>query len=85
MWVIAWEVLREPMFLLLVGASVIYLMLGDISEALVLFASVFVVMAITFHQERKTERALEALRELASPHAKVLRDGEWQSVPGREL
>ena len=42
-------------------------------------------MGITFYQERKTERALEALRELASPRAKVLRDGEWQSVPGREV
>ena len=85
LWAIAWEVVREPMFLLLIGASAIYLVLGDIREALVLFASVFVVMGITFHQERKTERALEALRELASPRAKVLRDGEWQSVPGREV
>ncbi len=85
LWVIAWEVVREPMFLLLVGASAIYLVLGDIREALVLFASVFVVMGITFYQERKTERALEALRELANPRAQVLRDGEWQSVPGREV
>ena len=42
-------------------------------------------MGITFYQERKTERALEALRELASPRAQVLRNGEWQSVPGREV
>lgn len=82
---IAWEVVREPMFLLLIGASTIYLVLGDVREALVLFASVFVVMGIAFYQERKTERALEALRELASPRAKVLRDGEWQSVAGREV
>jgi len=85
LWSIAWEVVREPMFLLLIGASVIYLLLGDMREALVLFASVFVVMGITFHQERKTERALEALRELASPRAQVLRDGEWQSVSAREV
>jgi len=84
-WAIAWEVVREPMFALLIGASAIYLVLGDIREALVLFASVFVVMGITFYQERKTERALEALRELASPRAKVLRDGEWRSLPGREV
>ena len=84
-WAIAWEVVREPMFLLLIGASVIYLLLGDLREALVLFASVFVVMGITFFQERKTERALEALRELSSPRAQVLRDGEWQFVAGREL
>jgi Ca2+-transporting ATPase len=84
LWAIAWEVVREPMFLLLIGASTIYLVLGDVREALVLFASVFVVVGITFYQERKTERALEALRELSSPRAQVLRDGEWQSVPGRE-
>ena len=85
LWAIAWEVVREPMFLLLIGASTIYLVLGDVREALVLFASVFVVMGITFYQERKTERALEALRELASPRAQVWRDGEWQFVPGREV
>src|SRR5690349_8633728 len=82
---IAWETVREPMFLLLIAGSTIYLVLGDIREALVLGASVFVVMGITFHQERKTERALDALRELASPRAQVLRDGEWQRVPAREV
>ena len=85
LWAIAWEVVREPMFLLLIAASAIYLVLGDIREALVLLASVFVVMGITFYQERKTERALEALRELSSPRARVLRDDEWQFVPGREV
>src|SRR5207248_419684 len=85
LWAIAWEVVREPMFLLLIAASVIYFVLGELREAMVLFASVFVMMGITFHQERKTERALEALRELSSPRTQVLRDGEWSSVPGREL
>jgi len=84
-WAIAWEVVREPMFLLLLSASTIYLILGDVREALVLFASVFVVIGITFHQERKTERALEALRELSSPRTQVWRSGEWQFVPGREI
>ena len=50
-----------------------------------LLASVFVVIGITFYQERKTERALDALRELSSPRAQVLRDGEWRSVAGREV
>ena len=84
-WAIAWEVVREPMFLLLIAAAAIYLALGDLREALALLASVFVMIGITFYQERKTERALEALRELASPRAQVLRDGEWRSVPGREV
>src|SRR5512135_423669 len=82
---IAWQVLQEPMFLLLIGACTIYLVLGDVRESVVLFASVFVVVGITFFQERKTERALEALRELASPRTQVLRDGHWRIVPGREI
>jgi Ca2+-transporting ATPase len=82
---IAWEVAREPMFLMLLAAAAIYVALGDHREALVLAASVVVVMALTFHQERKSERALEALRELSSPRALVLRDGEWKRVAGREV
>ncbi|OGA53954.1 MAG: ATPase [Betaproteobacteria bacterium RIFCSPLOWO2_12_FULL_62_58] len=82
---IALEVIREPMFLLLVAAGAIYLALGDLNEALVLLASVFVVMGITIYQERKTERALEALRDLTSPRAFVVRDGGKQRIAGREV
>jgi hypothetical protein len=63
---IAFDVVREPMFLLLVACGVIYMILGDHEEALMLLGFVFVVMGITLYQERKTERALEALR---SPNA----------------
>lgn len=82
---IAFEVVREPMFLLLVAASTIYLLLGDLYEALVLFVSVFVVVGITIYQEHKTERALEALRDLSSPRALVVRDGRKQRIAGREV
>lgn len=82
---IALEVIREPMFLLLVACGIIYLMLGDIEEALMLLGFVFVVMGITFYQERKTERALEALRDLSSPRARVIRDGVEKRIPGREV
>ncbi|MGV3655430.1 MAG: cation-transporting P-type ATPase [Noviherbaspirillum sp.] len=63
------EVVREPMFLLLLAAGGIYLVLGDLGDALMLLAFVFVSMAITIVQERKTERALDALRRLSSPRA----------------
>ena len=82
---IALEVVREPMFLLLVAAAVIYLALGDVREALILGASVVVVMAITVAQERKTERALEALRDLSSPRALVVRDGAEGRIAGAEV
>ncbi len=68
---IALEVVREPMFLLLVAAGAIYLLLGDVSDALMLLGFVCVVMAITIYQENKTERVLEALRDLTSPRALV--------------
>jgi len=82
---IALEVMREPMFLLLLAGCGIYLLLGDLREALVLAASVIVVMAITVVQERRTERALEALRDLSSPRAHVIRDGAEQRIAGAEV
>jgi len=83
--VIALEVAREPMFLLLIASVSIYLALGDLREALVLSFSLFVILGITIFQQRKTERALEALRDLSSPRALVVRDGEQQRIAGREV
>jgi len=82
---IAFDVVREPMFLLLIAAGGLYLVLGDLEEALMLLAFVFVIIGITLYQERKTERALEALRDLSSPRALVIRDGEQKRIPGREV
>ena len=76
------SVSREPMFLLLIGAASLYVVLGDVREALVLAASIVVVLGITVVQERRTERALEALRDLSSPRALVVRDGREQPVAG---
>lgn len=82
---IAFEVAKEPMFLLLVSGGLIYLLLGDLQGALMLLGFVFVVMGITLFQERKTERALEALRGLSSPRALVIRDGEHKRIAGKEV
>ena len=82
---IAYDVVREPMFLLLVAAGILYLVLGDKEEALMLLGFVFVVMSITLYQERKTQRALEALRDLSSPRALVIRDGVERRIAGREV
>ncbi|HEX8949150.1 MAG TPA: HAD-IC family P-type ATPase, partial [Dissulfurispiraceae bacterium] len=82
---IAFEVAREPMFLLLIAGGAIYLSLGSIHEAIMLLGFVFVVMGITLYQERKTERAIEALRDLSSPRASVVRNGGQRRIPGREV
>ena len=82
---IVFEVIREPMFLLLLAAAAIYLVLGDLHEALMLLFFVCVVMGITLYQSHKTERVLQALRDLTSPRALVLRDGEKQRIAGNEV
>ncbi len=79
------EVAREPMFLLLVTSGLIYFFLGDITEAVMLMSFVLVIIGITVYQERKTERALEALRNLSSPRALVIRDGQQRRIAGREV
>ena len=82
---ITFGVLQEPMFMLLIACGTLYLVLGDLEEALMLLGFVVVVMGITLYQERRTERALEALRDLSSPRALVIRDGEQKRIPAREL
>ena len=79
------EVVREPMFLMLVAAGALYLLMGSPGDALMLLGFVFVVMAITIIQERRTERALDALRDLSSPRALVIRGGVRRRLAGREV
>jgi len=85
LWRIALGVMREPMFALLIGAAVIYAMIGDRAEAalLLLFATISVTIAIV--QQGRSEKALEALRDLTSPRALVIRDGQRLRIPGREV
>jgi len=82
---IAFGVVQEPMFLLLVACGTLYLLLGDVQEGLMLLSFVFVIMGIEFYQEKKTEKALDALKDLASPRALVIRDGETIRIPGKEV
>lgn len=74
------RVVSEPMLLLLIGSGIIYLFLGEVKDALMLSSFVLVVIGITFYQERKTEKTLEALRNLSSPRALVVRDGERKRI-----
>jgi Ca2+-transporting ATPase len=82
---IASDVLREPMLALLLAGGAIYLALGDLREALILLAFATVSIVITVVQETRTERVLEALRDLSSPRALVIRDGVRRRIPGREV
>ena len=76
------EVFREPMFALLLGGGLVYLLLGDLKEALILLVFAVLSVAITVVQETRTERVLEALRDLTSPRALVIRDGARKRIAG---
>jgi Ca2+-transporting ATPase len=79
-------VLREPMFLLLLICAGIYLALGDMQEAAILFVCVLLVLAITIVQTRRTDKAVAALRDLSSPRALVVRGGvERKRIAGAEV
>jgi len=82
---IVWSVLREPMFLLLMAAGLIYLAVGDTREALILMGFVVVIMLTTVLQERRTDNALEALRDLSSPRAMAIRGGQTVQLAGRDV
>jgi P-type Ca2+ transporter type 2C len=82
---IAIEVLREPMLALLLVGGGVYLALGDLKEAVILLAFATMSILITVVQETRTERVLEALRDLTSPRALVIRDGERKRIAGRDV
>lgn len=82
---IAYEIFKEPMFGLLVGAGIIYLILGDLEEAILLLIFATLSVGIAILQENRSENVLKALRNLASPRALVVRDGQRLRIPGREV
>jgi P-type Ca2+ transporter type 2C len=82
---IVFEVLREPMLALLAGGGIVYFLLGELKDALILLAFGFMSILITVVQETRTEKVLEALRDLTSPRALVIRDGKRIRIPGRDV
>ncbi len=84
-WSIAIDTVKDPIFLLLGGGGIIYWILGDLQEALILLGFVFFITGISLYQQGKTEHAIEALRDLSSPRALVIRDGQRKRIAGREV
>ncbi len=79
------ETLREPMFLLLVAAAGIYAFMGDLGEGLFLLGGAGAAIGLVIFQEARSERAMKALRALAQPSARVMRDGTELRVPVKEI
>lgn len=82
---IATEAAREPMFLLMLGAALLYLVLGDLQEGLFLVLAALATITLVVVQETRSENALAALREMAQPLARVMRGGVEKQMPAREL
>ncbi len=82
---IIFEVVREPMFGLLLAGGAIYLVLGSLDEALVLLAFATASVSIAVVQQVRTERVLEALRDLTSPRALVIRDHKRVRIAGSDV
>jgi P-type Ca2+ transporter type 2C len=79
------EVLKEPMLLLLLGGGIVYMFLGKLQDAIILLVFAMMSVTITVVQESRTERVLDALRDLTSPRALVIRDGKRVRIPGRDV
>ena len=82
---IARNTVREPMFLLLLGAAALYLFVGDLAEGMFLSAGALLSFSLVVIQEARSERALKALHALAEPQAKVIRDGEVRTIAVAKL
>jgi len=81
----AWDIVREPMFLILLLACLLYFLLGETGNGLLMLASLFFVGAISFYQEVKSSHALAALRQYTQPMVTVIRDGKEQAIFSRDL
>ncbi len=77
--------LKEPMLILLLSTGLVYLLVGDLREAIAILASIFMVIGISTTQKHRTERTLEALRDLTSPRALVVRSEATRRIPAREV
>ena len=79
------EVVREPMLALLLVGGVVYLALGELSDALILVGFALFSVVVTIVQEARTERVLRSLRDLSNPKATVVRDGVIERIPSAQV
>jgi P-type Ca2+ transporter type 2C len=78
-------VLTEPMFLLLLAAAIAYLIFGSLAEGMMMLAFASTSIGLVVVQERRGERAIEALASFAEPEVRVIRDGVEQRMPANQL
>lgn len=79
------DILKEPMLILLFAISIIYVIIGDYGEALFMFLAIVAVSAISFYQDNRSKKALEALEMLNEPLSIVIRNSEVVEIPTNEI
>jgi Ca2+-transporting ATPase len=79
------DILKEPMLLLLMAVSVIYFIVGEYAEAIFMLCAIIVVSGISFYQDNRSKKALEALEKLNEPLSNVIRNGKLQQIPTHEI
>lgn len=79
------DIFKEPMFLLLLGASLLYFVLGEPKDGIIMIAFVLCMAGINFIQEWRTDRTLQALKDLSAPKTRTIRDGRMISVESKDL
>jgi Ca2+-transporting ATPase len=84
-WSILLEIIKEPLFIILVATSIIYFLLGEVSEGTIMLVAIGLVAAISIFQENKSRTAIEALKKLSTPQVKVYRSGKNVTVPIEEI
>ncbi|MRG45327.1 HAD-IC family P-type ATPase [Chitinophaga sp. SYP-B3965] len=78
-------IIKEPMFLLLLVACLLYFLLGNVTEGLMMLGAMMLIVAISMYQEMKSNRALAALRQYTAPKATVIRDEKEKQIATEEL
>lgn len=79
------NILKEPMLILLICVSVIYILTADYGEAAFMLAAIIFVTAISFYQDNRSKKALEELEKLNEPLSKVIRNAEVVEIPTHEI
>ena len=79
------EMVKEPMFLLLLTATSIYFITGDFGNGIFMAVAIILVSTISLYQESKSRNAIEALKKLSQPKSKVIRNSEIIEIPSEEI
>lgn len=79
------HIICEPMFLLLIVAATIYFILGEPRDGAIMLIFVVGIISIDVIQEWKTDKTLNALKDLSAPHITVIRDGKEQTIASADL